>query len=610
MPEGSATLYIKYLFVEGFKSFPEPSGLELQAGVCVFVGANGTGKSNLTDAVTWALGENDLARLRCRSGEDLVFAGSEELLPLSSCEVTLVLDPRPERLRLAGLPAEVCKHGHAAEHTRDIPDGALTITRRAARDGVTSFFLDGVEASEADVRARLADLGVASPPVSAIRQGELDRLLLLDSGARRRLVEETVGIPELGLRHERLCSERSAALLRRERLIGERTEAVERAADLETEAHALERMRALEAEQASLRAEALLRALPPDAETRVDGSPTTYDLLNLLGLSEAAESDRRSDSWATLRLQLEQCEGRIAELGPVNTRAGADLAAARTHLAGIDGLLTAGDDEAALLGAQIDSLNTKMATLFAEGLERIEGRFRSHYELLAPGGEASLPIVEGKDGPGVDILVRPPGKVLDRVSVLSGGERSLAALSLALAVFQELDSPFFVLDEVEPALDDTNIRRVQAVLDSVADSRQLLVVSHQQRAKETGDVVFGVERNLDGASQVKFRFEPQTRRLEVFRRTWASDSLRRFPGDKVTPAPGLASNAPTRGRVMAGGTGSPMQATLMDVRGPRSGAYRPQEDGPWEGVWEAFGNPDSTGKSAPKEADPPKKTCC
>lgn len=605
-------MYIKYLFVEGFKSFPEASGLELAAGVCVFVGANGTGKSNLTDAVTWALGENDLARLRCRSAEDLVFAGSEELIPMGDCEVTLVLDPRPERLRLDGLPAEVCKHGHAAEHTRDIPDGELTITRRAARDGETSFLLDGAEASEGDVRDRLSRLGVASPPVSAIRQGELERLLLLDPGARRRVIEEAVGIPELGLRHELLCSKRSGALLRRERLIGERTEAVERTADLELEAHALERMRGLEAEQAQLRAEALLRALPRDAEARPDGPPTTHELLDLLGLSAAAGGDPRADSWQALRLQLEHCRAQMAELGPVNTRAGADLTAARDHLAGIDGLLAAGDDEATLLEAQIDSLNTKMATLFSEGLERVESRFRSHYELLAPGGEASLPKVEDKDGPGVDILVRPPGKLLDRVSMLSGGERSLAALSLALAVFQELDSPFFVLDEVEPALDDSNIRRVQAVLDSVADSRQLLVVSHQQRAKETGDVVFGVERNLDGASQVKFRFEPQTRRLEVFRRTWASDALRRYPGDKVTPAPGLASNAPAGRRVMAGGAGSPMQATLMDIRGPRSGApaYRPQEDGPWEGVWEAYGNPDSTGRSVPEKADPPKKTCC
>ena len=124
------------------------------------------------------------------------------------------------------------------------------------------------------------------------------------------------------------------------------------------------------------------------------------------------------------------------------------------------------------------------------------------------------------------------------MTTLSGGERSLAALSLALALFQEYPSPFIVLDEVEPALDDTNIRRLQSVLDLVADGRQILMVSHQQRAKEAGDVVFGVERNLDGASQVKFRYEPRTRRLDIFRRTWAAEHLRRHPQERAAEARG------------------------------------------------------------------------
>ncbi|HZJ02615.1 MAG TPA: AAA family ATPase, partial [Thermoleophilia bacterium] len=425
-------MYLRYLFIEGFKSFPEPSGLELQEGVCVLVGANGTGKSNLTDAVTWALGENDLGVLRCRSAEDLVFAGSEELLPMDSCEVTLVLDPRSERRKLEGLPPEVCKHGHAATHTRDLPEGALTITRRAERDGVTSFLVDGVASSEDEVRGRLADLGVGRPAVSAMRQGELDRLLLLDPGARRRLIEEAVGIPELSLRHARLCSERSAALMRRERLIGERMEAMERTAHLELEAQTLDRLRVLEAKQTALRAEAVRRALPPDSEARHRSAPTVTELLKLLGLLQGADAqlpdpapdyardpapttapggprsgsvpggsvpggaesgslpgDTESGSvpggaeptsWTGLRSELELCATRLAELGPVNTRAAEDLIAARTRVTEIDRLLAVGDADTRALEAHIDSLDAEMAALFAEGLERIEGRFRSHYE--------------------------------------------------------------------------------------------------------------------------------------------------------------------------------------------------------------------------------------
>src|SRR5665811_2351462 len=150
-----------------------------------------------------------------------------------------------------------------------------------------------------------------------------------------------------------------------------------------------------------------------------------------------------------IRDRLELCATRLAAMGPLNTRAADDLAAAGAHVAEIDRLLASGDAEAASLEAHIRSLEAEMAEMFAEGLSRIERRFRSHYQVLAPGGEASLPMVEGSDAPGVDVLVRPPGKVLESVSVLSGGERSLAALSLALAVFQEFDSPIFVLDEVE-----------------------------------------------------------------------------------------------------------------------------------------------------------------
>ena len=330
-------VYLKHLLVEGFKSFPEPSGLELHPGVCVFVGANGTGKSNLTDALTWALGENDMGDLRCRSEADLVFAGSDELLPLDSSEVTIVLDHRPERLELQGLPPEVCKHGHASNHTRDVPEGTLTITRRARRGEDTHYLLDGAEASQADVAARLADLGIGPAHVSAIRQGELDRLLLLDPRSRRRLIEEAVGIPELSLRHESLRSERSIVSTRHEHLLAGREAAQERVADLEREARALDRLRALEAEQASLRAEVVRRALSAGAEAGSAEVPPVAELLALLGLPASDPEPARATGgeaaperapgadgapttaatgWDELCSGLGVCAARLKALGP------------------------------------------------------------------------------------------------------------------------------------------------------------------------------------------------------------------------------------------------------------------------------------------------------
>ena len=270
--------------------------------------------------------------------------------------------------------------------------------------------------------------------------------------------------------------------------------------------------------------------------------------------------------------------------------------------------------------------------MFSAATARIDGRFRRYYALLAPDGEAALRLIpaEGEEPSGVEVVARPPGKVLDRIDVLSGGERSLAALSFALALFQEARAPFFILDEVEPALDDSNVRRLQAVLDLVADERQLILVSHQQRAKETGDVVFGVERNLDGASQVKFRYEPRSRRLEVFRRTWAAEHLRR-----TGTQDGAGLPAPHRGQESVGTAGSPTQAIFAELFGPASGASRGgfHDDGTFRGIWDAMrddAGPEAPSTedsadapSAPKartpaqsapedEADgpPPAKTCC
>ncbi|MHB0979895.1 MAG: AAA family ATPase [Thermoleophilia bacterium] len=342
-------MYLKYVFVEGFKSFPEPSGLELDPGVCVFVGGNGTGKSNLTDAVAWVLGENDLSVLRCRTADDLVFAGSDELLPMASGAVIAVLDHRPARVKLEGLSMNACKHGHAAKHTRELPEGAVTIAREIDAAGVERFHVDGVETTAEAVKAALAGLGVAFPPVSVIRQGELERLLLLDARARRRVIEEAVGIPDLGRKHDELAVEIAAVRLQQEHLLGEREEVAQHAAALEAAALSGERARTI------------------------------------------------ADSAAQLQ-----------DIGPVNTRAVADLETARTHLADIERRLDAAAETANTLEDGARELEAQMSGVFRDALARVEDRFRSYYELLAPGGEASLPLVDAEGSQGVDVMARPP----------------------------------------------------------------------------------------------------------------------------------------------------------------------------------------------------------
>ncbi len=630
-------MYLKHLYVEGFKSFPEYSALEMVPGVCVIVGPNGSGKSNLTDAVAWVLGEDDLSSLRLRGTTDVVFAGTDELLPMSAGVVSAVLDPRPARAHAPdGLSMEACKHGHAAKHSRELPEGMLTITRTMRADGEGGFFLNGVEATKAQVRAALAAAGTASPPVAVIRQGELERFLLIDPSTRRRLIEEAAGVPDLGARRKRVVQETAALRLRLEHLLGEREEAAERVAQLSQAVLTLEHARSLEERIGHLRATAVLLALQTERATD-PLAPDAASLLEALGLPEPAAASAHHD-WAEVRTELDQLVSSLHAVRSTNTGAPEELEVARARVSTLDEEARAAEEALESLATEATALKGQMASTFAEVHARIEGRFRYYYELLAPGGEASLPferhdvsaeasgLESAEDGAGawaddsgggVEVMVRPPGKVLDRVDSLSGGERSLAALSLALAIFQERSAPLFVLDEVEPALDDTNIRRLQAVLDSVAETRQLLVVSHQQRAKEAGDAVFGVERNLDGASQVKFRFEPATRRLDVFRRTWAADDLRRSPSDhSLSEAPGRVADAPAGAGAVPPG-GSSMQSGILQLRGPRSRVtgLRRRPDGPWEGVWESMGNPDSTRPPEDREEDDEDsavsgKTCC
>ena len=102
----------------------------------------------------------------------------------------------------------------------------------------------------------------------------------------------------------------------------------------------------------------------------------------------------------------------------------------------------------------------------------------------------------------MDVEARPPGKKVKRLSLLSGGERSLAALAFLLAVFRARPSPFYVLDEVEAALDDRNLGRLLEALEQLRSSSQLLIVTHQKRTMEVADALYGVTMQRDGVTTV------------------------------------------------------------------------------------------------------------
>ena len=126
------------------------------------------------------------------------------------------------------------------------------------------------------------------------------------------------------------------------------------------------------------------------------------------------------------------------------------------------------------------------------------------FHTLFPGGEARLILTEPSDmlATGIEVEARPPGKKVKRLSLLSGGEKSLTALAFLVAIFRARPSPFYVLDEVEAALDDVNLRRLIALLEELRKDSQLIVITHQKPTMEVANVLYGVTMRGDGVTRV------------------------------------------------------------------------------------------------------------
>jgi chromosome segregation protein len=126
------------------------------------------------------------------------------------------------------------------------------------------------------------------------------------------------------------------------------------------------------------------------------------------------------------------------------------------------------------------------------------------FPVLFPGGEGRIALTDPDDmlTTGIEVSVKPAGKKIERLSLLSGGERSLAAVALLIAIFKARPSPFYIMDEVEAALDDANLGRLLTTLEDLRESSQLIVITHQKRTMEIADALYGVSMRQDGVSAV------------------------------------------------------------------------------------------------------------
>ena len=152
----------------------------------------------------------------------------------------------------------------------------------------------------------------------------------------------------------------------------------------------------------------------------------------------------------------------------------------------------------------IKEVDDKVQQIFKEAYDDTAREFELIFARLFPGGDGRLILTNPEDmtTAGVDVEARPPGKRVKRLSLLSGGERSLVAVALLVAIFKARPSPFYVMDEVEAALDDTNLGRLLGVFEELREKSQLIIITHQKRTMEIADALYGVTMRGDGVSEV------------------------------------------------------------------------------------------------------------
>ncbi len=202
--------------------------------------------------------------------------------------------------------------------------------------------------------------------------------------------------------------------------------------------------------------------------------------------------------------RLKAAEKQLALLGRVNPLALEEYSAMeerqRFLTEQLDDLRRTRDD---LLDI-VKEVDARVEQVFTEAYLEIEKEFEGVFARLFPGGEGRLVLTDPANmlTTGVDVEARPPGKKVKRLSLLSGGERSLTAVAFLVALFKARPSPFYVLDEVEAALDDVNLGRLIDIIEELRSTSQLIVITHQKRTMEIADALYGVSMRGDGVTQI------------------------------------------------------------------------------------------------------------
>ncbi|MGH3440437.1 MAG: AAA family ATPase, partial [Sciscionella sp.] len=393
----------------------------------------------------------------------------------SEVDARLVLRTAEERHRaLQGKAEQLRRAARAEREARERAARAREARERGAK--VAAAVLDGGNLALARIEVSLAT-AVEQRDAASERQAERERVLTDVRSRVRELTGEMEKLTDAVHRDEVLRAEQRMRLEQLETRISEEFGigfddlVAEYGPDVPVPASAQE---LAEFEQARDRGEDVIAPQPIryDRETqerrakRAQRDLATLGKVNPLALEEFAALEER---YKFLSTQLE------------------DLKATRADLLTV-----------------VKDVDAKILEVFTTAYTDVAREFEIVFATLFPGGEGRLVLTEPDDmlATGVDVEARPPGKKVKRLSLLSGGEKSLVAVAMLVAIFRARPSPFYVMDEVEAALDDTNMRRLLILLEELRATSQLIIITHQKPTMEIVDALYGVSMRGDGISQV------------------------------------------------------------------------------------------------------------
>ena len=235
--------------------------------------------------------------------------------------------------------------------------------------------------------------------------------------------------------------------------------------------------------------------------------------------------DEPSDRWAALRQEvdaegnavgglayvraeqekrLKRAERDLGALGKVNPLALEEFSALEERQLYLTGQLTDLRSSRQDLLDLVRQVDEHVREVFTQAYEDTAREFVKVFERLFPGGEGKLKLTDPSDmlTTGIEVEARPAGKKVTRLSLLSGGERSLTAIALLVAIFTARPSPFYVMDEVEAALDERNLMRLLSVFSDLREHSQLIIITHQKHTMDIADALYGVSMQGDGVTHV------------------------------------------------------------------------------------------------------------